>query len=117
MSSDIKPDIEQELEAILTRQNGLHGIQHTTLGGLNLAFEHCVNCKETISKLNNLITTTVEKATQERDNSIEELAKRLYVAKNEQRAIDMSKYGADIYAPITLEDCLAELKANHRGES
>lgn len=67
--------------------------------------------------IESLITTTVEKAVRERDNSIEELAKRLYVAKNEQRAIDMSKYGADIYAPITLEDCLAELKANHRGES
>lgn len=67
--------------------------------------------------IESLITTTVEKATQERDNSIEELAKRLYVAKNEQRAIDMTKYGADIYSPITLEDCLAELKANHRGES
>lgn len=39
-------DIDKEIDEMLTRQNGLHGIQHQVMGGKNLAFDYCVNCKE-----------------------------------------------------------------------
>lgn len=40
---------------------------------------------------------------------LELLAKRLYVAKAEQRAIDMATYGPNCYGAISLEECRIEL--------
>lgn len=45
----------------------------------------------------------------EATSDLEFLAKRLYVAETEQRAIDTAFYGATSYGPRSLEDCRIEL--------
>lgn len=37
------------------------------------------------------------------------LLKRLFVAREEQRATDGQKYGEHMYGPVNMEDCLVDL--------
>lgn len=50
-SQGASPNEAMTVDEILTRQNGLHGVQHQIMGGKNLAFEYCTHCKETAAKL------------------------------------------------------------------
>jgi len=39
------------LTNLLTRHHGLHGIQHTIMGGVDLAYEYCPHCKDFIAEI------------------------------------------------------------------
>jgi len=54
--------LQAEIEDILTKQNSLHGIVHNVLGGKNLAFEYCRNCKDAAQTLLTKIQEYVEEA-------------------------------------------------------
>jgi hypothetical protein len=67
----------------------------------------CALSNEYVDELIQLISAHIKQ--KEREAELEHMAKQLYVTEAMQRALDTQTYGANSYAPKSLEDCRIEL--------